>query len=676
MSGARPMSSRRWARSSSSAPRHTTTRPPTAIDTGHTRLAAKPSPMAPSTRSTATEATVTNASATATVRPSARARRPIDVRRLLGAGPTSHADDVGGEPRPARRAPGARRRTGSGWPRRRSRAEMPPATPPTMRSVVLRRSGPRHPRRAPPGAAPAPPGPGPGHDPDPGADPDRGPGGGPGGGGYDGGASEGGGGRCRHASRAPVRARGRPRRRRRPRWGPRRARPARPAQRARRYVDDPMACAPSTTGVRPPTPPRRAAGRNLGSSPIPGRVGIPDDRAMDLHRPPSTRPTPARPSDEPSRDGNRRSGHPPPGTGPDAPAGDSPDDTSAPRRPGHPAARGSPGGRPPPAPPGGWDASAPAARPWRATAGGRYDGRAPPRAGRRGRRARRLPRHRRRHRPHRLRGAGGAGRLGRAALRGGVAAHPGRGHRAGPSCTTSSSAAPPAQPDRHRARHRHRHHRAVEPVLERPVVAATGTAGSAASGSSSGCAPWRWPWSCWSRAGGAAGSPLRWMLLTTLDRRGGGRRRAVATVFSVEALERRAAAGRRRRHPVAARRRPPRWRRTYRLAIGNMRVDLSDVAFRPGTTHVTAIGRHRQPRRGAPARAGRERLRPLRHGRRPGVRPERRRVLDGPDDGRPSVGADAPVHDTPRIVLDAQAGRGSGPGHPGCVPDDLPAWAT
>ncbi len=56
MSGARPMSSLRCARSSSSAPRHTSTSPPTAIDTGHTRLTAKRRPMAPSTRSTATSA--------------------------------------------------------------------------------------------------------------------------------------------------------------------------------------------------------------------------------------------------------------------------------------------------------------------------------------------------------------------------------------------------------------------------------------------------------------------------------------------------------------------------------------------------------------------------------------------------------------------------------------------
>ena len=94
---------------------------------------------------------------------------------------------------------------------------------------------------------------------------------------------------------------------------------------------------------------------------------------------------------------------------------------------------------------------------------------------RRGRRAGRLPRHRRGHRPGRLRGAGHPVRVGRAAVPGGVAAHPGRGHRQGgdprlrrvagpggaawwPSCSAPSSASIAL----------------VEPVLERPVVAALG----------------------------------------------------------------------------------------------------------------------------------------------------------------------------------------------------------
>lgn len=83
------------------------------------------------------------------------------------------------------------------------------------------------------------------------------------------------------------------------------------------------------------------------------------------------------------------------------------------------------------------------------------------------------------------------------------------------------------------------------------------------------------------------GSPLRWALLTTFIAVVAVVIVAVATVFSVEALSGvplRGGVGDTQWRPTTASQVAPR----YRLAIGNMRLDLSDVTFRPGTTHVTA----------------------------------------------------------------------------------------
>jgi phage shock protein PspC (stress-responsive transcriptional regulator) len=83
------------------------------------------------------------------------------------------------------------------------------------------------------------------------------------------------------------------------------------------------------------------------------------------------------------------------------------------------------------------------------------------------------------------------------------------------------------------------------------------------------------------------GSPLRWALLTTFIGVVAVVVVAVATVFSVEALSGvplRGGVGDTQWRPTAASQVAP----LYRLAIGNMRVDLSDVPFRPGTTQVTA----------------------------------------------------------------------------------------
>jgi phage shock protein PspC (stress-responsive transcriptional regulator) len=88
-------------------------------------------------------------------------------------------------------------------------------------------------------------------------------------------------------------------------------------------------------------------------------------------------------------------------------------------------------------------------------------------------------------------------------------------------------------------------------------------------------------------SGRRVGSPLRWMLLTTFIAVVAVVIVALATVFSVEALSGvplRGGVGNTQWRPTAASQVSAR----YRLAIGNMRVDLSDVAFRPGTTHVTA----------------------------------------------------------------------------------------
>ena len=88
-------------------------------------------------------------------------------------------------------------------------------------------------------------------------------------------------------------------------------------------------------------------------------------------------------------------------------------------------------------------------------------------------------------------------------------------------------------------------------------------------------------------SGRRGGSPLRWMLLTTFVAVLAMAVVAVATVFSVEALSGvplRGGIGNTQWQPTSASQVAPR----YRLAIGSMRVDLSDVDFRPGTTDVTA----------------------------------------------------------------------------------------
>jgi phage shock protein PspC (stress-responsive transcriptional regulator) len=88
-------------------------------------------------------------------------------------------------------------------------------------------------------------------------------------------------------------------------------------------------------------------------------------------------------------------------------------------------------------------------------------------------------------------------------------------------------------------------------------------------------------------SGRRGGSPLRWLALTSLITVVAGAVVAVATVFSVEALSGvplRGGVGDTQWRPTSAAQVAPR----YRLAIGNMRVDLSAVTFNPGTTHVTA----------------------------------------------------------------------------------------
>jgi phage shock protein PspC (stress-responsive transcriptional regulator) len=88
-------------------------------------------------------------------------------------------------------------------------------------------------------------------------------------------------------------------------------------------------------------------------------------------------------------------------------------------------------------------------------------------------------------------------------------------------------------------------------------------------------------------SGRRGGSPLRWMLLTTLVAVLAVAVVAIASLFSVEALSGvplRGGVGNTQWRPTSAAQVLPR----YRLAIGHMRVDLSQVAFRPGTTDVTA----------------------------------------------------------------------------------------
>jgi phage shock protein PspC (stress-responsive transcriptional regulator) len=91
----------------------------------------------------------------------------------------------------------------------------------------------------------------------------------------------------------------------------------------------------------------------------------------------------------------------------------------------------------------------------------------------------------------------------------------------------------------------------------------------------------------------SVGSRLRWMLVTLLLASVAVVVVAAATVFSIEAasgVPLRGGIGDTQWHPTSASQLAP----NYRLAIGNLTVDLSDMTFRSGTTHVTAsvgIGR-------------------------------------------------------------------------------------
>ncbi len=84
-----------------------------------------------------------------------------------------------------------------------------------------------------------------------------------------------------------------------------------------------------------------------------------------------------------------------------------------------------------------------------------------------------------------------------------------------------------------------------------------------------------------------AASRLRWFLLMALLSAVAVMVVAAATVFSIEAasgVPLRGGIGDTQWHPTTAGQLAP----NYRLAMGNLDVDLSDVPFRPGTTHVTA----------------------------------------------------------------------------------------
>jgi phage shock protein PspC (stress-responsive transcriptional regulator) len=88
-------------------------------------------------------------------------------------------------------------------------------------------------------------------------------------------------------------------------------------------------------------------------------------------------------------------------------------------------------------------------------------------------------------------------------------------------------------------------------------------------------------------SGRRQGSPLRWLALTTFLALAAIAVVVAATIFSVEALSGvplRGGVGDMQWRPTTASQVAPR----YRLAIGNMDVDLSHVNFSPGTTHVTA----------------------------------------------------------------------------------------
>ncbi len=88
-------------------------------------------------------------------------------------------------------------------------------------------------------------------------------------------------------------------------------------------------------------------------------------------------------------------------------------------------------------------------------------------------------------------------------------------------------------------------------------------------------------------SGRRGGSPLRWLLVTSLVAVVAVAVVATATIFSVEALSGvplRGGVGDTQWRPTTVSQVAPR----YRLAIGTMRVDLSDVEFGAGTMHVTA----------------------------------------------------------------------------------------
>ena len=85
----------------------------------------------------------------------------------------------------------------------------------------------------------------------------------------------------------------------------------------------------------------------------------------------------------------------------------------------------------------------------------------------------------------------------------------------------------------------------------------------------------------------AVGSRLRWLLVTLVLATAAVVVVAAATVFSIEAasgVPLRGGIGDTQVRPTSAGQLAP----DYRLAVGNLNVDLSGVAFRPGITHVTA----------------------------------------------------------------------------------------
>jgi hypothetical protein len=88
-------------------------------------------------------------------------------------------------------------------------------------------------------------------------------------------------------------------------------------------------------------------------------------------------------------------------------------------------------------------------------------------------------------------------------------------------------------------------------------------------------------------SGRRQGSPGRWLVLTSVVTLLAVVVVAAATVFSIEALSGvplRGGVGDQQWRPTTVAQVAPR----YRLAIGNMEVDLRNVDFGPGTTHVTA----------------------------------------------------------------------------------------